>query len=141
MDIVAKAQIDIAAPATEVWRALTDPESIAKYFFGSQVETDWQPGSPITWKGQYNGKSFEDKGEILEVAPNRLLQMSHFSPLSGQPDKPENYHTLTYELTEADGSTHLSLSQNNNSSKDEAEHSTTNWETMLEALKKTVEDR
>jgi hypothetical protein len=48
---------------------------------------------------------------------------------------------LTYELTEADGSTHLSLSQNNNSSKDEAEHSTTNWETMLEALKKTVEDR
>ena len=141
MNIVAKAQIDIAAPATEVWHALTDPKSIAKYFFGSQVQTDWQPGSPITWKGQYNGKSFEDKGEILEVAPNRLLQMSHFSPLSGQPDTPENYHTLTYELDEADGSTHLSLSQDNNSSEDEAEHSKANWETMLEALKKTVENR
>ena len=72
MNIIAKAQIDIAAPATEVWHALTDPESIAKYFFGSQVETDWKPGSPITWKGQYNGKSFEDKGEILEVERNRL---------------------------------------------------------------------
>jgi uncharacterized protein YndB with AHSA1/START domain len=141
MNIIAKAQIDIAAPATEVWHALTDPESIAKYFFGSQVETDWKPGSPITWKGQYNGKSFEDKGEILEVERNRLLQMSHFSPLSGQPDKPENYHTLTYELAEADGSTHLSLSQDNNSSEDEAQHSKANWETMLEALKKTVEDR
>jgi uncharacterized protein YndB with AHSA1/START domain len=141
MSIVAKAQIDVAAPASKVWHALTDPALIAKYFFGSQVETDWKPGSPIVWKGVYKGKPFEDKGEILDVEPNRLLRMTHFSPLSGQPDRPENYHTLTYELDECDGRTHVALSQDNNGSEEEAEHSKANWEAMLKGLKSTVEDR
>lgn len=136
---IAKAEIDVAAPVSEVWRALTDADLIAKYFFGSRVETDWRPGSSITWKGEYNGKAFEDKGKVLEVEENRLLKVTHFSPLSGQPDEPENYHTLTYTLDEHDGGTHLELSQDNNGSEEEAEHSKANWETMLAGLKKTVE--
>jgi uncharacterized protein YndB with AHSA1/START domain len=136
---IAKAEIDIAASASAVWKALTDPEMIAKYFFGSQVKTDWQPGSPIVWKGEYKGKSYEDKGEILEVEANRRLRVTHFSPMAGLPDKPENYHTLTYELDERAGGTHVSLTQDNNGSEEEAKHSTANWEAMLKGLKKTVE--
>ncbi|HEY7052089.1 MAG TPA: SRPBCC family protein [Mycobacterium sp.] len=136
---IAKAEVDVDAPASGVWHALTDPDKVAQYFFGSRVETDWQPGSPIVWKGEYNGKAFEDKGEILEVQPNRLLKMSHFSPMSGQPDKLENYHTLTYELDERDGATHVSLSQDNNGSEEEAQRATANWEAMLAGLKKTAE--
>jgi uncharacterized protein YndB with AHSA1/START domain len=136
---IAKAEIDVAAPASRVWKALTDPETIAKYFFGSQVQTDWQPGSPIVWKGEYEGKRYEDKGEILEVEQNRLLRVTHFSPMTGLPDKPENYHTLTYTLDERGGSTHVSLSQDNNGSEAEAERATANWMTMLNGLKSTVE--
>jgi uncharacterized protein YndB with AHSA1/START domain len=136
---IAKGEIDIEAPPSKVWKALTDPELIAKYFFGSQVETDWQPGGAIVWKGEYQGKSYEDKGEILEVEPHRRLRVTHFSPTTGLPDKPENYHTLTYELDERAGGTHVSLSQDNNGSKEEAERSTANWEMVLTGLKKTVE--
>jgi uncharacterized protein YndB with AHSA1/START domain len=139
MSLVAKAEIDVTAPASEVWKALTDPETIAKYFFGSQVQTDWRPGSPIVWKGEYQGNRYEDKGEILEVEENRLLRMTHFSPMTGLADSPENYHTLTYKLDERGGSTHVSLSQDNNESEAEAERATANWITMLKGLKETVE--
>jgi uncharacterized protein YndB with AHSA1/START domain len=138
-NFVATAEVDIEAPVTQAWIALTDPDTIRQYFFGAQVQTDWRPGSPIVWRGEYNGKPFEDKGEILDVEQNRLLRMTHFSPLSGQPDQPENYHTLTYELDEHDGRTHVVLSQDNNGSEAEAERATANWRAMLDGLKKTVE--
>jgi uncharacterized protein YndB with AHSA1/START domain len=107
--------------------------------FGSQVETDWKPGSQIRWKGEFEGKSYEDKGEVLEVEPGRRLKVTHFSPLTGQDDVPENYHTVTYELAEHDGHTHVSLSQDNAGSEQEAEHSSATWQQMLDGLKKQVE--
>ena len=136
---VATAEIEIDASPGEVWAALTDPAQIKKYMFGSDVETDWQEGSPIVWKGEYEGTSYEDKGEILEVEPERRLKLTHFSAMSGDEDVPENYHTLVYELDERNGGTHISLSQDNNSSEEAAEHSRANWEKMLAGLKQVVE--
>src|SRR4030081_526895 len=99
-NLVATAQIDIAATTSQVWNALTDPAQIKRYLFGTEVESDWQPGSPIIWRGEYQGKAFQDKGEILENEPYHRLTLTHFSPLSGLPDQPENYHTVTYELVD-----------------------------------------
>jgi len=140
-DFVATAETDIAAPSSEVWAALTDPDQIEEYMFGAQVETDWSQGSPITWKGEYEGKSYEDKGEIIEIEPERRLKVTHFSPLSGQEDRPENYHIVLYELEERGSTTHVSLSQDNNPSEEAAEHSRANWEKMLSGLKQLVERR
>jgi uncharacterized protein YndB with AHSA1/START domain len=113
---VATADIEIHAPPTKVWSALTDPEQIKQYMFGSQVVTDWRRGSQIVWTGEYEGKKYEDKGEILEIEPERRLKVTHFSPLSGREDLAENYHTLLYELEERGGMTRLLLSQDNNPS-------------------------
>jgi uncharacterized protein YndB with AHSA1/START domain len=140
-DHVATAESEIDAPPSQVWAALTDPEQIKKYMFGSQVETDWRPGSPIVWKGEYEGKGYEDKGEILEFEPERRLKVTHFSPLSGQEDVPENYHTLVYELEEHGARTRVSLSQDKNPTVEAAEHSRANWEQMLSGLKQVVESR
>jgi uncharacterized protein YndB with AHSA1/START domain len=139
-NVIARAQVGIAAPAARVWQALTDPAIIARYFFGTTVITDWQPGSPIVWQGEYQGRPYQDKGQILEVEPGRRLKVTHFSPMTGQPDVPENYHTITYEIDERDGTTQLTLSQDNNGDKAEAQRATQTWETMLAALKKTVEE-
>jgi uncharacterized protein YndB with AHSA1/START domain len=138
---VANAETEIDAPRSKVWQALTDPDQIEKYMFGSRVETDWKPGSRITWRGEYEGKKYEDRGEILEVVPERRLKLTHFSPLSGKDDAPENYHTLVYELKENDGKTHVSLSQDNNPTEEAAEHSRGNWEKMLSALKEVLEEQ
>jgi uncharacterized protein YndB with AHSA1/START domain len=136
---VATAEIDVEASPDDVWEALTEPKLIEKYMFGTHVETDWRPGSPIVWKGEYEGKRYEDKGEIVAVEPGRRLELTHFSALSGEEDRPENYHTLVYELGERPGGTHVSLSQDNNASAEAAEHSKRNWEQMLSGLKETVE--
>lgn len=140
-DYIAQAETQIEAPASRVWDALTDPDQIARYMFGSRVTTDWKPGSSIVWKGEYEGKPYEDKGEILEVEPERRLRMTHFSPMSGDEDVPENYHTLTYELEARNGSTRVSLTQDGNDTAEAAEHSQANWEEMLSGLKATVEAR
>ena len=140
-DHVASADVVVDASPDKVWAALTDPEEIKKYMFGSEVVTDWKQGSPIVWRGEYEGKQYEDKGEIVEIEPGRRLKVTHFSPLSGQEDRPENYHTVLYELEEREGRTHVSLSQDNNPSKEAAEHSRANWEKMLAGLKQAVERR
>jgi uncharacterized protein YndB with AHSA1/START domain len=137
--IVATAETDINASPDQVWKGLTDPEMIKEYMFGSQVETDWKQGSPIIWKGDYEGKKYEDKGEILDVVASKQLTVTHYSPLSGQKDEPANYHTLTYQLSKTGDRTHVTLSQDNNGSQDEAQHSRENWEMVLKGLKNTVE--
>jgi uncharacterized protein YndB with AHSA1/START domain len=134
--IVAVAEIDIDATTARVWNVLTSPEQLKQLWFGAEVDTDWKVGSPITWTGEWEGKPYQDKGEILAVEPGRLLKFTHFSPLTGQPDVPENYHTLTYTLT---ANTHLKLEQDNNGSEDEAKHSQGMWEQLLAKVKTAAE--
>jgi uncharacterized protein YndB with AHSA1/START domain len=136
---VATARIDITAPAGRVWTALVDPEQIKQYMFGSQVVTDWQVGSPIVWKGEYEGKPYEDKGVVLEYAEPSRLSVSHFSPMSGQDDVPENYHTLLYTLDSDGAVTTVSLSQDNNADQEEADRATEIWQQLLAALRQHVE--
>lgn len=137
---VATADVDISASPKQVWHALTDPGLISKYMFGTQVETSWEPGTPITWRGEYEGKSYEDKGEVLECVPAEKLAVTHFSPLTGQDDKPENYHRVTYLLEDKGDRTTLRLEQDNNPDPEAAAESQENWETVLESLKVVVEE-
>ena len=136
---IATASVVIDSSPEEVWHALTDPAMVKQYYFGTDLTTDWQPGSPITWSGEYEGKEYEDHGEILRVDPPRMLQHTHFSPLGGLPDAPENYHTLTYTLTPSGSGTEVTLEQDNNDTPEAAEHAAGNWSTMLDGLKALVE--
>ncbi|MGA7270527.1 MAG: SRPBCC domain-containing protein [Acidimicrobiia bacterium] len=138
-DYVAEATIEIRSTPEDVWDALTEPERIQKYMFGTRVETDWNVGSPIAWKGEWEGKQYEDKGKILVFDPERELSYSHYSPLTGAPDVPENYHTVTIKLTPDDGVTNVTLTQDNNDTEEARDHSQRNWSTMLQALKEHVE--
>ncbi|HEY5970158.1 MAG TPA: SRPBCC domain-containing protein, partial [Chitinophagaceae bacterium] len=80
---MAKAQTIINATTDKVWDALINPEMIKKYMFGTTAISDWKEGSKIIWKGEWDGKSYEDKGKILQLESQRRLQYSHYSPLSG----------------------------------------------------------
>ena len=137
--VVATAEVTVDAPVERVWSALTDPAEVSEWMFGTRLETDWTPNGPITWSGEFQGRDYRDKGVVLEVDRPRRLVVTHFSPLTGQPDEPGNYHTLTYELVGTGEATLLSLSQDNNADEDEAEHSRENWEQALQALKAHVE--
>ena len=137
--LIANASISIDAATDKVWDALVNPTAIKQYMFGTNVATDWREGSPITWSGEWQGKSYEDKGVILKFNPLRAIQYTHFSPLSGLPDTPENYHTVNIELTRDGNQTQVSLTQDNNLTEQAREHSEKNWKMMLTALKKFEE--
>ncbi len=140
-NLIAMASITIRAPLASVWQALVEPKAIKEYMFGTEVHSDFREGSPIRWKGVWQGKPYEDKGTILELRPQRKLQYSHFSPLGGAEDIPQNYHTVTIELLAEGDQTVVLLSQDNNASEEEREHSKQNWMNMLEALKDFVEKK
>jgi uncharacterized protein YndB with AHSA1/START domain len=140
-DIEARASVVIAARPGEVWDALVDPAEIKQYMFGTTVLSDWTEGGSITWKGEWQGTPYEDRGRILRLERGRLLEYSHFSPLSGLPDKPENYHTVTVTLTQDPHGTLVTLTQDGNSTEEARDHAEANWRTMLGGLKDHIERR
>ncbi len=137
--LIATATTTINAPASKVWEALTTPELIKQYMFGADVITDWKEGSPITYKGTYQGKAYEDKGKVLKAEPEKNLLITHWSPLSGTSDSPENYHKVSYELAVKNDGTHLTITQDNNANKEEQEQNAKFWQTILDGIKKLLE--
>ncbi|HEX6300357.1 MAG TPA: SRPBCC domain-containing protein [Acidimicrobiia bacterium] len=135
----AEASVHIDASPREIWGALIEPDRVEQYMFGTRLSTDWGVGSPITWSGEWQGKSYQDKGEILEFRPETRISYSHYSPLSGAPDVPENYHTVTIELTPNENGTTVTLAQDNNGTEETRDHSQANWQSMLDGLKDHVE--
>ena len=69
----ATAEISIGAPRTRVWEALTKPELVKQYFFGTNVVTAWKIGEPILFRGEWEGKPYEDRGTVLSFEPDRSL--------------------------------------------------------------------
>ncbi len=139
---VAETRISIDAPPEAVWDTLTDPEKVKQYMHGTTMQTDWTIGGPITWSGEWKGKSYEDKGTVLVFDPPKELATTHWSPMGGTDDKPENYHTVTYLLAEGDETTTLTLRQDNNPSQEAAdEMAAKNWGPVLQGIKEAAESR
>ena len=137
--LVAKQTITIQAPVDIVWDALINPDLIKQYMVGTEAVSEWKLHSPIVFQGEYQGKTYQDKGEILQFQPEQILQYSHYSPLSGVPDVPENYHIVTYELSDEGEQTRLTLTQDNNETEDERTEAEKFWGLMLTTLKDLLE--
>ena len=136
----AVASVKIAASREAIWSALTTPEKIKKYFLGTQVKTTWEVGSPIYFSGEWHGKPYEDHGVVLVFEPPEILRVSHYSPLSGKPDVPENYHIVEYRIDDGGNNTSsVTITQGNNTSEGEAAESEKTWRLVLASLKELLE--
>lgn len=143
--VTASASVVVDAPRQRVWEALTDPDLVSQYFMGARVATDWQVGHPITFTGTWKDKPFEDKGEILTCDPQEEMSYSHWSPLSGAADVPENYHVVHITLDDADEGTRVTLEQSNltgeitDADRQSRADYEKNWQGTLDGLKKVAE--
>jgi uncharacterized protein YndB with AHSA1/START domain len=140
-NLKATASVVIDAPLEKVWEALTTPQLISKYLFGTKTETTWKVGEPIRFRGEWQGKSYEDKGTILEFEPRKKLKYSYWSSMSGIEDKPENYMDVSFLLsTTHDDKTKLELLQEKIRDEKSRDHSEQNWTMVLGQLKTVAED-
>ena len=112
---------------------------IKQYLFGTDTTTDWKKGSPITYRGVWEGKPYEDKGTIIDIVPNKLLHTTYYSPMSGKEDKPENYNNVIYDLKVDHGHSIVTLTQDNIDSEEQLLKMEQNWGMVLDGMKKTVE--
>jgi uncharacterized protein YndB with AHSA1/START domain len=103
--------VKIHAPAKKVWLALTSPELVKQWQYGSDLLTTWEIGTSIVFRNEWNGQVFEQKGTVLEFSPESRLKYSLFFPRPDLQDIPENYIFMTYELTESDEITALLVRQ------------------------------
>ena len=139
-DLQLTSSITIAVPAKEVWDALTTPAIIKQWFFGVDTESDWRVGGALIHRGEFQGKPYVDKGEILRFDPPTTLVHTHSSDVSGMEDRPENYQEVTWSLEEQGGMTTLTVSERNLPSEDAKRMSEEGWTAVLGALKALLED-
>lgn len=139
MSFTAKIQCTIHAPVTKVWDGLTLPELVKQYFFGSQMVTTWKPGSPIFFRGEWEGKPYEDKGTVLKYEHGKMLEYDYFSSWSDLEDRPENYQRIAYRVKSKGDGTLLVITQRNIDTLEKKVHSAQNWAGLMKALKKLME--
>jgi len=145
--LVIKNSIEINAPSAKVWDALTNPEQTKKYMFGCETVSDWKPGSDLFWKGNYEGKEMVFvKGKIVGIEPGKFLAYTTIDPNSTIPDEPENYLTVTYELSSNNNQTVLTVTQGDYAKVadgekryKEASNNGEGWNPILVEIKKLVE--
>src|SRR5688572_7778042 len=147
MSLFIENSITINAPQSKVWDALVNPEQTKKYMFGCEAVSDWRKGSPLLWKGVYEGKEMVFvKGIVVEIKPERFLAYTVFDPNSTIEDMPENYLTVTYELTPDNGKTYFKVRQGDYSKVADGErrynesyNNGEGWNPILVEIKKLVE--
>jgi uncharacterized protein YndB with AHSA1/START domain len=136
---VAKSSTVINAPVSKVWKALIDPAQIKEYLFGTNAISDWKKGSPITYEGEWQGKTYKDKGTIIDIVSEKLLHTTYWSSIGGKEDKPENYNNVIYELQPSGESTMITISQDNIADEAGLKHMEENWGIVLDNMKKLLE--
>jgi uncharacterized protein YndB with AHSA1/START domain len=141
MPYSSSASILVRAPREKIWDAITRPELVKLYFFGTNLVTDWKVGSPLFFRGEWEGKTYEDRGTVLSFEPMRSLSFNYWSGFSGLEDKPELRSILRYDLEAAAGGIQITVRQSNVDTQERADHSAGNWRIVLEGLKKLVEGR
>ena len=133
-------KILIGASANRVWDAITRPDLVKQWQYGTDLSTDWRKGSSIVFRNEWEGKVFEQKGTILEVEPGCLVKYTLFAPQPGLEDRPENYFVMSYLLEDVDGRTLLTITQEDTRSQSVQEPADEVENAILLALKKLAED-
>ncbi|HEX7508002.1 MAG TPA: SRPBCC domain-containing protein [Polyangia bacterium] len=141
MSFSSTTSLDIRAPLASVWDAITKPEIVKQYFFGTNLETDWKVGSPLFFRGEWQGKTYEDCGTVLSFEPMRSLSYDYWSGFSGLEDKPGLRQIIRYDLEPILDGVRIAIRQSNVDTQERADHSATNWSSVLEALKHLLEGK
>jgi uncharacterized protein YndB with AHSA1/START domain len=131
--------VTISRPREVVWRVLTEPAYVKKYLFGADLVTDWAVGSPVLFRGEFEGQPWQDKGIVLVYEPPSRLEYSYYSGSCGLADQPGNYATVTYKLDEQVNGTVLTVRQQGYAREESRASSSVGWDGVLAQVKALAE--
>ena len=133
--------IEITAPVSRVWEALTNPEVMKRWIWESEmtITSDWKVGSPITFAGKFYKTNYTDKGTILKFEKENVFSYSYWGRLSQLPDSPENYTVIEFALSANENKTILTLTQSNCITYEIYAHWNFYWLVTLDMFRKLVE--
>lgn len=94
----------IAAPAARVWEALTDGDMTVQYYYGTRVESSWEPGAVVRYT--YPDGSVAADGEIIAIDPGKRLEMTFHARWDPELEE-EGPVREVWALEESDGVTTL----------------------------------
>lgn len=140
-----KTEILLQATPAQVWDALINPDKIARYLFGAQVQTSWEEGSSIDFLMHQDGVAIRIvHGTIIKVVEQQVLEHTLFpSTWEGMEDILSNHLHIRYELKATDEGTHLSISQFDFTQVAEGskryEDTVSGWKAMLPLLQEVAE--
>ncbi len=134
--------VEIKASAERIFSALTDGDEIPKYFPLKSVESAWEIGGEVLYRGEVNGNPFTDYGVIEKLSFPYAYQYRYWSDNHGTERVDENYLTIAYSLKELPEGTLLSVRQGNIKSPELYELMNNQvWDFLLGSLKEYVESR
>ena len=142
-DTIANKTIEIDAPTSRVWEALTTPEVMKKWMSETEIKiiTDWKVGNPFLIHGNLHGINFENKGTVLQFERERVLKYSHLSSLSRLPDEARNYSMIEFILAPMENQTSLTVTLSNFPTESIQKHLVFYWNVTLEILKRMIENQ
>jgi len=109
---IVKNDILINAPIGIVWDVLVNPENTKKYMFGCETVSEWQAGSQLNWKMDYEGKEMiAVTGTILEIEPEKKLVYTAIDPSSDIDADSEQLLQVSYTLEPQNEKTVLTVTQ------------------------------
>jgi uncharacterized protein YndB with AHSA1/START domain len=136
---VSTSTVTINAPRDVVWVVVTLPEYVRQWQYNSELTTDWIVGHPIRFSAEWQGQTFEQWGTVLDFDEPTRLRYSLFAPRPGLDDVPENYFTMTYELTDVDGGTQVTFIQEDPRESGDADGEVDDDNPVLRALRDVAE--
>jgi len=142
--------ISIQTEASKVWDAITLSKNTSQWAieFSSggpelHIESTWELGSPVLWKGQDGSVIVE--GNVTAVEPHRLLRFTVFDVHSAERPEVSEEDGITFKLTEENGVTMLQIMQGDFSVMTKGEFyrdaSAEIWNKVLPKIKELAESR
>ena len=91
----------IKATPEQVWDAITKPEFTSRYFYGSVIDSTWEPGSPYDGWSADRTQQYVD-GEVVEADRPRLLRTT-WRALYDEETAAEPHSRVSWEIEPQDG--------------------------------------
>jgi uncharacterized protein YndB with AHSA1/START domain len=126
----------IASTPEKVFKALTDTDATAKFWFGNAVTSDWKVGSPV--KFHREGK-LTLSGQVLENDPPRRLSYT-FKPMHDELYSGEQPSRVVFELEQQRDQVKLTVTHDDFAPGSNVFNSiSSGWPLVLSSLKSYLE--